>query len=312
MSFRYLITGATGLIGKALACDLIDGGNDVVALVRNRRKAEAIFGDRARKVEFVEQDVMSPIKYSDRVDYIVHAAAPTGSKFFVEHPVETMDIITMGTKSVMEFMREHAETMAVIVLSSMEAYGNSQTEDKITEDMSFAIDVMAARSSYPMAKRASETMCYAYYCEHGVPVKVIRLAQVIGKELGADDNRVIAQFVRAAKSGADIILETDGRSAHSYVGIDDVVSGIDIVLKKGESGQIYNLANERNYASIRDLAGIVANEIMQGGIKVVVKNGGNGIYAPSRKLNLDTGKMRSLGWEPRDEVLGMLRRLIEG
>ena len=93
----FLITGATGLIGSLLTKTLIrmnekyDTKNRLVIMTRNRERAEEEFGN-AVKVVLQDEEV------KEDLDYIIHLAAPTQSKFFVEKPVETLDAVVGGTK----------------------------------------------------------------------------------------------------------------------------------------------------------------------------------------------------------------------
>ena len=99
---KFLITGATGLIGSSLVhCLLaIDRNVHIVAPVRNKKKAEQLFKDNLGQLELIECPLTT---YNEdiigKVDYIVHCAAPTASRFFVEKPVETFDFILNSSQA---------------------------------------------------------------------------------------------------------------------------------------------------------------------------------------------------------------------
>lgn len=308
----FLITGATGLIGASLIRCLLtlDKGIRVIAPVRNSEKAAAMFGDLFDRVEWKECDLVScDYDQVGKVDYVVHCAAPTSSKFFVDCPVETIRVIYEATA----FMLNYAHRQSVkgfVYLSSMEVYGSGLPDTKITEDMQGYWDVMSARSSYPVAKRASENLCFAYASEYGVPVKVARLTQTTGAGIAKDDNRVIAQFARLAARGEDIVLHTTGESARPYCYTTDCVSGLLYILLKGKNGEAYNVANESTYISARGMAEFLRDQFNPS-IDVRVELNDNMGYAPVTKLNLSSGKLRSLGWQPRYDLKQMFSRLIE-
>lgn len=308
----FLITGATGLIGASLIRCLLtlDKGIRVIAPVRNSEKAAAMFGDLFDRVEWMECDLVScDYDQVGKVDYVVHCAAPTSSKFFVDCPVETIRVIYEATA----FMLNYAHRQSVkgfVYLSSMEVYGSGLPDTKITEDMQGYWDVMSARSSYPVAKRASENLCFAYASEYGVPVKVARLTQTTGAGIAKDDNRVIAQFARLAARGEDIVLHTTGESARPYCYTTDCVSGLLYILLKGKNGEAYNVANESTYISARGMAEFLRDQFNPS-IDVRVELNDNMGYAPVTKLNLSSGKLRSLGWQPRYDLKQMFSRLIE-
>lgn len=309
MSETYFVTGATGLVGAALTEYLAGEGKNVIVFVRNAQKAEQLFS-HLPQVTVMSGELEKSIECDVDIDYIIHGAAPTDSTFFVEKPVETIDSIVLGTKSILELAREK-NVKSVVNLSSMEVYGAPTNEEDLTEDQQFYLDPLNIRSDYPMAKRLAENMCAAYAAEYGVPVKSARLAQVLAKELLPDDNRVIAQFVRAVKTSTDIVLATDGKTKQTYVGIDDTLSGIMTILEKGENGRSYNVANDETYCSIRELAETVARDVAGEAITVTVNAAANnGKYPPNRTLRINSSLLRSLGWEPKTSLSDALKILV--
>ena len=307
----FLITGATGLIGASLIRCLLtlDKGIRVIAPVRNSEKAAAMFGDLFDRVEWMECDLVScDYDQVGKVDYVVHCAAPTSSKFFVDCPVETIRVIYEATASLLNYAHRQS-VKGFVYLSSLEVYGGGLLDTKITEDMQGYWDVMSVRSSYPVAKRAVENLCCAYASEYGVPVKVARLTQTTGTGIAKDD-RVIAQFARLAARGGDIVLHTTGESARPYCYTTDCVSGLLYILLKGKNGEAYNVANESTYISARGMAEFLRDQFNPS-IDVRVELNDNMGYAPVTKLNLSSGKLRSLGWQPRYDLKQMFSRLIE-
>lgn len=310
----FLITGASGLIGSTLIHCLLalDKEIKVVAPVRNKRKTMEFFSDEElAKIHILECDITT-YNYEEvgNVDYIVHCAAPTASKFFVECPVETFDVIYSGTRNLLDYARRHI-VKGFIYLSSLEVYGEINDSSKlVTEDMQGYVDVMAVRSSYPMAKRAAENLCCLYASEYGVHVKVARLTQTTGAGITMGDNRVIAQFARLAAYGNDIVLHTTGESARSYCYTTDAISAILYILLKGQEGNVYNVANENTYISAKNMAEFVRTNFNPS-INVRIELNDNMGYAPVTKLNLSTEKLKSLGWSPRYGLYDIFDRLIK-
>lgn len=309
----FLITGATGLIGSTLIHCLLALDRDlrIVAPVRNMQKAYAMFEEEAKRMELIECDLFS-FDYCTigSVDYIVHCAAPTSSKFFVEHPVETFDTIIKGTSVLLEYVRNHP-VKGFVYLSSLEVYGNiSDDSQSITEDIQGYWDPMSVRSSYPIAKRAAENLCCSFAHQYGVPVTVARLTQTTGAGIAKDDNRVIAQFARLAAEGHDIILHTTGESARPYCYTTDAVSGILYILLKGVKGEAYNVANEDTYISARGMADYL-KAYFAPHINVRIEFNDNLGYAPVTKLRLSSQKLMALGWQPRYGLNKMFKRLIQ-
>ena len=198
----FLITGASGLIGSTLIHCLLalDKSITITAPVRNLEKAKQLFDESELKnIKFIECDFIH-FDYSTLrpIHYIVHCAAPTASKFFIEHPVETSNTIMDGTKKMLEVAKD-LSVKGMVYLSSLEVYGEIHDDtNAVTEEVQGYLDPMAVRSSYPMAKRASENLCCLYASEYGVPVKIARLTQTTGAGIAKDDNRIIAQFAKLA------------------------------------------------------------------------------------------------------------------
>lgn len=310
----FLITGATGLIGSSLIHCLLalQLGVRIFAPVRNIEKAKQKFDlQELENIRLIECN-LAKFDYETlgTVDYIVHCAAPTSSKFFVEYPVETFSSIYDVTKVLLDFA-SHKKIKGFVYLSSLEVYGEINDDSHlVTEDVQGYLDPLSVRSSYPMAKRATENLCCLYAVQYEVPVKIARLTQTTGAGIVKDDNRVIAQFARLAANGQDIILHTTGESARPYCYTMDSVAGILFVLLRGNPAEAYNVANEETYISARAMAEFVRDNI-NNSIKVKVElNDGMG-YAPVSKLKLSSAKLRSLGWNPKYGLKKIFERLVE-
>ena len=309
---RFLITGATGLIGSSIINYLLETCKNVkiIAPVRNKKKAESLYKDKYSLIDFIECDVINFVYPKvGTVDYIIHCAAPTASKFFVEYPVETFDAILQGTRSILEIARKYP-VKGVVYLSSLEVYGKVLDDSQaISEDYQGYLDPLDIRSSYPMAKRAAENLCCLYCKEYQVPVKIARLTQTTGPGIAYDDNRVIAQFARLTAEGQDIVLHTKGESARPYCYTKDAVSAILQILFKGNPGEAYNVANEATYISAYDMA-LFLRDNFNPSIKVKVELRDNMGYAPVTKLRLSTQKLEALGWKPEYDLKDIFSNLI--
>lgn len=309
---NILITGAAGLIGKSL----INGLHKkeplchIIAVVHSMERAKNVLPDEPW-ITLVEADVNDPLTVEGPVDYIVHGASITSSKDFVQIPADTIMTAVQGTRNLLELAREK-QVKSFVYLSSMEVYGAPTTDDKIAEDAACHLDTMQKRSSYPESKRLCETMCAAYHAQYGVPAKVVRLTQTFGPGIDYNDGRVFAEFARCAIEKRDIVLHTKGLTRRAYLSTDDAVRAIVTVLLKGENGVAYNAANESTYCSICEMAQLVAKDICGGEISVRIheENIEKFGYAPELKMNLDTGRLKALGWEAADSMIDMYRKLI--
>ncbi len=244
---------------------------------------------------------------------MIHAASQTSSRAFVEQPVETIFTAVNGTRSALEFARQN-EVQCFVYLSTMEIYGAPVDDEKIDEKHGTNLDTMQPRSCYPESKRLCEVLCASWQKEYGVPVRVLRLTQTFGPGVRYDDGRVFAEFARCVIEGRDIVLKTEGLTCRSYLYTADAVSAILTVLLRGSDGEAYNAANEETYCSIREMADLAARECAEGKIKVRIeadKDPSVFGYAPTLHMNLDTSKLRALGWHPSCGLAEAYRRMIK-
>jgi len=314
---RIMVTGATGLIGACMVRlfqvlnSVYAAGISIAAVVRDESKAISMFGPADDTLRYYVRDFIDSSCFQPdfHADYIVHLASPTASCFFVDHPAETMLTIVGGTRTVLDYARR-VNAKSVVFVSSLEVYGIViDDKQQLTESMLGSIDHSAPRSSYPTAKLAAEAMCHAYAEEYGVPVCIARLAQTFGAGITADDNRVFAQFARAMVNNSNITLHTKGELSRCYCYTTDAVDAILCLLLKGRSGEVYNVANEDTYTSVKDMAQMLCDTFMPGKNPVIELRQGME-YSPTTKLRLSAAKLRSLGWNPRYGLKAMFIRLI--
>ncbi|MBO4626720.1 MAG: NAD-dependent epimerase/dehydratase family protein [Lachnospiraceae bacterium] len=308
---RVLVTGATGFIGSLCMRTLLATKipMQTVAMVRNRAKAELLFGD---SVEYLVGDVREPLPSEKPFDFIIHCASNTNSKMMVEKPVDTLEISAAGTMRILECAKE-CGAKSVVYVSSMEVYGiTEERQNPVTENVLGYIDVLNPRSSYSEGKRVSECLCAAFFNQYQVPVKIARLALTMGPGLPLTDNRVSMQFARSAIEGRDIVLHTKGQTVSNFCYVTDCIRGIFTVLLNGASGEAYNVCNDAETRTIREIAELVSAEIAGGAIRVVydIQQNNEFGYAPDVVLRLCSDKLRKLGWNPEVSMSEAYSRLI--
>lgn len=311
-----LITGATGGIGSMLVRSFLFANEQsnlnikVIGLVRDPKRAKIFFDYLSKNKNFklVKNDITEKIKYNGKVDYIVHCANNTSSRSFVEKPVETIEVAFCGTKNILEFA-EIKKVKSIVFLSSMEVYGFIEGSEKTqNEDDLGYLELLNVRNSYPIGKRAAETLCHSFFKEKNVPVKIARLAQTFGANIDYNDSRVYAQFARSIVEKKDVVLKTTGNSIRSYCYITDVITGIILLLQKGENGEAYNIANEEATSSIRVIAEMLVNKYPNS--KLVFNINDTGIFPQETVWALKANKIKALGWKPCISKEKMYDRII--
>ena len=316
------ITGVTGLVGytvtSALAyCSLKKHlGIKLLALVRDAEKARETFQGQSAshcEIDFICGSVEELPTIKPDIDYVIHCACPTASRYFVSNPVDTIRTIVMGTDNILKLAQEK-RISGMVYLSSMEVFGETKTREALKETDLGYIDILSARSSYPEGKRIAESLCCAYSEQYRVPVTAARLAQTFGPGVKKDDNRVFAYMARCAAKGEDIRLNTSGSKENMYLYTMDAAGAILLLMLKGERGTSYNVGNPNTYCSVREMAQLVADELGKEKISVITNATGdkheNNIYGPEGFLRMSTAKLEKLGWTAKTELAEMFRRMI--
>lgn len=316
------LSGASGMLGSLLT-DAVMLRNETVpsemqcrilAAGRNRRIVEERFPRWLEKSDFtfLEQDLSQPLPTLPAVpDFWIHAASTTHPVAYATEPVNTILTNVLGTQNLLERAAQTSNSR-FLLLSSVEVYGENRGDTGYFQEDYFGyLDCNTLRAGYPEAKRVSEALCQAYIAEKGVDAVVIRLPRCYGPTMRMTDSKAVAQFIKKAVRGEDIILKSEGNQLYSYAHAFDAVLGILWVLLAGETGQAYNLADQSSDIRLKDLAKIAAN---YAGTKVVFdlpdeteRRG----YSTASKALLDAGKLRALGWKASYDIDTGIRETID-
>ena len=313
-----LVTGATGMLALYVTWLLLylheydDIHVKVVALCRNRQKAEEYYGEWIGKPYFhlLIQDVCEPIAYEEKVDYVFHLAGNASPYFINSDPVGIMKCNLLGTMNVLEYARD-CQTEKVIFASTREVYGKNEEAERLDEQAFGTLDPLDDRSCYPESKRAAETLLKSYYLQYGVNFNAIRIAHSYGPTMTLEnDGRVMADLMGDVVAGRDIVLKSSGEAIRAFLYLTDAVVGMFTILFHGETAKAYNLANETEPISIKDLAHMMAALREDKNIQVVVSEGGQKGYCAYRRTALDTSAIEQLGWKPMVSLKEGINRLI--
>lgn len=304
---KVLITGATGMIGKALIDFIIfenhkvDLRCEVIALGRNTEKAKNRFEDYWDDsfFNFLEKDISIDV-LSDvgAVDYVIHAASTTHPLQYSTNPVGTLESNVLGTKNLLDFLKEKNRNGIFLLLSSVEVYGDSRGDvDSFTEDYEGKLNWNSLRACYSESKRLCETMCQAYIQQYGISSKIVRLSRVYGPTMLMSDSKVMSQFIKNALNRENIVLKSSGNQYFSYTYVTDAVAGILTVMLNGDTGEAYNIVSKNSNVHLRELAKQISNFV---GVKVIFdlpneteKRG----YSKSSVAILDDTKVQKIGYK---------------
>ncbi len=314
------VTGSTGLVGSLFIKAVIvynkknNSNIKVYALCRSKDKFLAVFdGFDSENLVPVYGDILNLNinSFDFDIDYIIHGASITISKEMVAHCVETLDTSYMGTKNILELARIK-NVRSVVYLSSMEAFGvPDEALQKVTETDLGYIDILNPRSSYSEGKRICENLCACYNHEYKIPVKIIRLAQVVGAGIDFNDSRLPAMFARCVVQNQEIVLKTRGNSKRPIIYTTDAISAMLAVLLHGNNGEAYTACNSDTFYSIKETALMICEKIAAKKIGLTFDIQSKTNFAPETVMNLSSEKLQSLGWKAKIGIEESYRRLIK-
>jgi nucleoside-diphosphate-sugar epimerase len=313
-----LITGATGLIGTFLI-DLLMYRNTkyndnitIYALGRNKEKAVKRFKEYfdSEFFVFIQKDIREPFELNTSIDYIIHGASNTHPLAYASEPINTILLSVLGTKSVLDFAVTH-NVKRTLFLSSVEIYGENRGDvETFTEDYCGYIDCNTVRAGYPEGKRTAEALCQAYIKEKDIDIVISRCCRVYGPTMGDDDSKVIAQFIKNAVKGENIVLKSKGEQQYSYCYVADVCSALLILLLNGKKGEAYNIADSIN-TQLLQIANILSEYVGKEVVFDIPSVEETVGYSKATKALLNSEKLRELGWEARYPLKDGLVRIVE-
>ncbi len=301
---RVVVTGGAGFLGSYVVERMLARGASVICvdnLVTGRlANLDAVAADA--RLTVVEADVCEPISVAGRVDAVLHFASPASPPDYLEHPVATLDVGTIGTRRMLELAV--AKKARFLMASTSEVYGDPQVHPQ-PESYWGHVNSIGLRSVYDEAKRASEAYVMAYHRAHGLDVRIARIFNTYGPRMRTDDGRAVPQFVTQALAGVPLTIYGDGSQTRSLCFVDDTVDGLDKLLDSDYQGPM-NLGNP-NELTMLELAELILR----------VSRSSSGIERhplpeddPHRRCPDVSLARRLLGWQPRVGLEEGLERTI--
>lgn len=238
---RVLLSGIAGFIASHLGERLLHEGHAVVGidnfLSGDARNLEHLRGRDG--FTFVQADVTNPISIDGPFDAVMHLASPASPKDYLQSPIETLLVGSVGTRNMLEVARVNGARF--LLSSTSECYGDP-VEHPQTESYWGNVNPVGPRSCYDESKRFAESMTMAYHRKFGVQTRIARIFNTYGPRMKLDDGRVVPAFLDQALQGKPITVFGDGRQTRSFCYVSDLVDGL---LRLLRSDEIYpvNLGN---------------------------------------------------------------------
>lgn len=302
---RIVVTGGAGFIGSHLCARLLADGHQVTAvdnlITGMRRNIEPLLSND--RFSFVEQDVVLPIDLP--ADAVFHLASPASPRGYLDHPIETALVNSIGTHNTLEMARKYGAKF--LLASTSEAYGDPLEHPQV-ETYWGNVNPIGVRSCYDESKRFGEALTMTYIRATGLDARIIRIFNTYGPHSDPDDGRIVPNFITQALNGAPITVYGDGSQTRSLCYVSDLVEGIiGAMFQEGTKGEVINLGNPLEN-TVLEYAYLIKEMC---GSRSTIEFKPLPQDDPTRRCP-DISKARGLlGWEPRVGLAEGLGRTIE-
>lgn len=290
---RTVITGGAGFIGSHVTRRLLEHGHEIICidnfLTGRPENVEEFSADK--NFRLVEHDVTNYIEVDGGVDYVIHLASPASPLDYLEYPIKTLKVGSLGTHNALGLAK--AKSAVFMLASTSEVYGDPAVNPQ-PESYWGNVNPIGPRGVYDEAKRFAEAISLAYFRVHGVQVRIARIFNTYGPGMRLRDGRAIPNFMSQALRDEDITIFGSGKQTRSFCYIEDMVEGLLGLLLSDHSGPI-NLGNPEEITVMQLAREII--EITDSKSRIVHKE------LPEndpRVRRPDISKAKSmLNWEPK-------------
>ncbi len=300
-----MVTGGAGFLGSHLCDRLVALDFDVVCLdnlsTGSAANVEHLIGNP--RFRLVDVDVTDFVHIGGDVGYVLHFASPASPVDYLQMPVETLKVGSVGTLHALGLAREKGARF--LLASTSEVYGDPKVHPQ-PETYWGHVNPVGPRGVYDEAKRFAEAMTEAYRTTHGVDTAIARIFNTFGPRMRPDDGRAIPTFICQALRGQPVTVAGDGEQTRSVCYVDDEVDGLLALLFSRHPGPM-NIGNPGEL-SINKLAERVIEIVGRGGeVRRVPRPQDD----PTVRQPDITLARQALGWSPRVSLEEGLRRTVE-
>lgn len=299
-----VVTGAAGFIGSHLTDLLLSRGHRVIGIdnfvTGSVDNIAHVGGNPAFR--FIQQDVTEFLFLDTRVDYVWHFASPASPVDYLDLPIQTLKVGSLGTHKALGLAKHKGARF--LLASTSEVYGDPLVHPQ-PEEYWGNVNAIGPRGCYDEAKRFAEALTMAYQQEHGVATRIVRIFNTYGPRMRLNDGRVVPAFISQALRGRPLTIFGKGDQTRSFCYVADLIEGI------------YRLMLS-DYALPVNIGNPTEMTILQFAQEVLRATGARGriVYKPlpqddPRQRQPDIGKARRLlKWEPRVGLAEGLGRTI--
>ncbi len=311
-----LITGGAGFIGSHLAEKLVRAGDKVFVLdnlstgsLDNIRHLMPLKNFVFKRGSVLNRSIVR--KMTACADEVYHLAAAVGVQTIMDKPLDSLILNTKGTENVLEAGEKRK--IPIMLFSTSEIYGKNTKLPFHEEDDRVYGSAYNYRWGYAFSKGVDEFLGLAYFREKGMPVRIVRLFNVIGPRQTGEYGMVVPRFIRQALAGELITVHGTGRQTRSFADVDDIIDALIKIMHHPKSrGEIYNLGSDEEI-SINNLAKKVL-KLTQSSSKIAYiphnKVYGMG-FEDMQRRRPDISKVKKLiHYTPRHSLDDTIKRII--
>ena len=302
---RYVISGGAGFIGSHMCDYLLDQGHSVVVLDNLiTGSLDNIEHLRSKpNFDFREADVTRSQTVDRPVDCVMHLASLASPKDYLEHPIETLESGSTGTRNMLDLAMAHKARF--LLTSTSECYGDP-LEHPQRETYWGNVNPVGLRSCYDESKRYAEAITMAYHRTYGLETNIARIFNTYGPRMQLKDGRVVPAFIDQVLNGEALTIFGDGSQTRSFCYVSDLVHGL-VLLSRSTERYPVNLGNPREMTilefadCIQKTAGLAAP--ME--FKPLPQDD------PKRRQPDITKARQILNWEPRVDLEDGIQKTLD-
>ncbi len=220
-----VVTGAAGFLGSHLVDLLLARGHKVIGIdnfVTGRVENISHLGGNP-SFKFIEQDVTEFIFLDAPVDYVWHFASPASPIDYLELPIQTLKVGSLGTHKALGLAKN--KQARFLLASTSEIYGDPLVHPQ-PEEYWGNVNTIGPRGCYDEAKRFAEALTMAYHQEHRVETRIVRIFNTYGPRMRLHDGRVVPAFISQALKNKPITVFGKGQQTRSFCYVSDLIEGI--------------------------------------------------------------------------------------
>lgn len=253
---------------------------------------------------FVKHDVTNYIMVEGPIDYVLHFASPASPVDYLEHPIPTLKVGSLGTHNTLGLaMKKRAR---YLLASTSEVYGDPLIHPQ-REDYWGNVNPIGPRGVYDEAKRFGEAMVMAYHRHHGLDTRIVRIFNTYGPRMRLHDGRVVPNFIHQAFTGQPLTVYGDGTQTRSFCYVSDLIEGIHRLLLSDHVEPV-NIGNPAEMTII-DFARAILRFT---GSKSEIRHEPLPVDDPqTRQPDISLARQVLDGWEPKVGLEEGIQRTVE-